>query len=559
MILGRPPPTGAIAIAHGDAERAEALARALRASGHRVAVAAEGRRIAQTIIEAAPDLLIASLSLADPPVGGVVRTVRQGLGPDLPVLLVVRAGDPDTLVEADEIIHEPFEPGELDLRVGALLRAQSERRLLRRKVDELLGLYKISWAFSLLAGPDALFRHLARQSAELLRASKGVVLMFDAERRQMIARSPGFGFTPEQLARVRYPVDGEARSRWNFRKNGPLVSNKAQSDTRLLPDLASALELRAVLVAPLVRGPEVTGLILVADRPPENRFTDEDLNLLLAVAGEASVAVENLRLHEELKRANELLQEYDRLKSEFVATIAHDFRRPLMAIRGFAELVLEEPDIPPEARQEFMRTVINETESLARLAEDTMLITRIETGEWEYRWSELDLGPFILDAVPLGLSDHSILMDIPPVFPRIVADGDRLRHVLTNLTTNAVKYSPPGGSITIRCRERGPQHVVVEVVDHGLGIPADQVPKLFQKFQRVRTDEHLRISGTGLGLYICKLIVEGHGGTMWVESELGKGSTFGFVLPLDARAAQAHRRAAGDAAHKPAPPRSVRD
>jgi signal transduction histidine kinase len=292
-----------------------------------------------------------------------------------------------------------------------------------------------------------------------------------------------------------------------------------------------------------VRGPEIQGLLLVADRI-EGRFLEEDLNLLLAVAAEASGAVENLRLHEELKRANTLLQEYDRLKSEFVAVVAHDFRRPLMAIRGFAELVLEEPDIPPDARQEFMRTVINETEGLARLAEDTLLITRIETGEFEHRWSEIELGPFILDAVPLGLSEHSVLMDIPAGFPKIVADADRLRQVLTNLLTNAVKYSPQGGSITIRCRERGGQHVVIEVIDHGLGIPADQIDRLFRKFQRVRTDEHMRISGTGLGLYICRLIVEGHGGHTWVESEIGKGSTFGFVLPLDAQAVQQTR-------HKP--------
>lgn len=543
MILGRAYPPGQIALVHGEAEAAAALARLLRSAGHRVTVVQQGRRVVQTILEAAPDLLVGSLSFQDPPLAGVIRKVRQAL-PELPVLVVVGREDTDSLVEADDIIREPVEPGELDLRVGGLLRSQGERRLLQRKVDELLGLYKISWAFSLAAGPQAFFEHLSRQSAQILKASKGLVLLLEPERRQMVAQAPAYGFTPEQVGRVRYPVDGEARSRWNFRKNGPLMSNKPASDTRLLPDMVEALELQSLLIAPLVRGPKVTGLLLVADRHPEGRFNEEDLNLLLAVAGEASGAVENLQLHEELKRANTLLQEYDRLKSEFVAIVAHDFRKPLMAIRGFAELVLEEPDIPPEARQEFMRTVIIETEGLARLVEDTLLITRMETGEFDYRWSEIDLGPFILDSVPLGLSEHSILMDIPSSFPRIVADPDRLRQVLTNLTTNAIKYSPQGGSISVRCRERGSQHVLVEIIDHGLGIPADQIPKLFQKFQRVRTEEHLRISGTGLGLYICRLIVEGHGGQIWVESELGKGSSFGFVLPTDARTARETRRKA---------------
>ena len=101
-----------------------------------------------------------------------------------------------------------------------------------------------------------------------------------------------------------------------------------------------------------------------------------------------------------------------------------------------------------------------------------------------------------------------------------------------------MKYSPTGGSIVVRVRERGTQHIVIEVVDHGLGIPPEQVGKLFQKFARVRSEDHLKVSGTGLGLYICRLIVEGHGGQIWVESELGRGSTFGMALPIDARLAQ---------------------
>lgn len=541
MILGRPAPSGHIALLHESSERGETLARMLRSAGHRVSVIVPGRRAVQAILDKPPDLLIASVGVVDPPLGSIIRNVRQGLGNELTVLVILGPNPSESLMEADEILREPVDPGELDIRVGGLLRGQAEKKVLQRRVQELLGLYKISFAFSLAGGPEALFGHLARQSAEVLKAQKGLVLSFDAERRQMYAQPPGFGIPQERLERVRYPVDGEARSRWNFLKNGPLISNKPQADTRLIPELVAELELQSVLVVPMMHGRIIQGLLLVADRS-SGPFTDEDLSLLLAVAGEASGAVENLRLHEEIKRKNALLQEYDRLKSEFVAIVAHDFRKPLMAIRGFAELVLEEPDITPDARQEFMRTVIKETEGLAHLADDTLLITRIETGEFQHRWSEIDLGPFILEAVPLGLSDHSVLMDVPAGFPKIIGDPDRLRQVLNNLTSNAVKYSPNGGSIIVRCRERGSQHVVVEVVDHGIGIPPDQIDRLFQKFQRVRSEEHNRISGTGLGLYICRLIVEGHGGQIWVESELGKGSSFGLVLPLDARQAAKGRK-----------------
>ena len=532
-------PLGHIALVHESPERAEELARLLRTAGHRVTVVVPGRRIVQGVVDCSPDLVLASHLLVDPPMAAVVKGVRQALGADVRILVLYGLDPQGVPPEVDDVQRaEPMQPTELQIRVSRLLQELAERRVLQKKTSELLGLYKMSWAFSLAGGADALYSHLSRHSAEMLKAERGLVLLYDSERRQLVGQVPGFGLSPEQVKRVRYSVDGEADSRWNFRKNGPLLSNKAQVDTRLLPEMALELGLQSLMVAPITRGPQILGLLAVADRVGRAPFSDEDLNLLLALAGQATIAVENLRLHEEIKKANALLQEYDRLKSEFVGIVAHDFRRPLMAIRGFAELVADEPDLPPETRLEFMRTVINETDHLAVLANDTLLITQIETGQMSYNFREIDVGPFLLDAVPLGLSEHSVLMDVPPNFPKIWADPDRMRQVLSNLVSNAAKYSAPGTSVMVRVRERGAQHIVIEVIDHGLGIPPEQVGKLFQKFARVRTEDHLKVSGTGLGLYISRLIVEGHGGQIWVESEFGKGSTFGLALPLDARSAQ---------------------
>ncbi len=537
-------PLGHVALVHEDPERAEDLARLLRTAGHRVTVVVPGRRIVQGVVDCSPDLLLASHSLVDPPMASVVKGVRQALGSDVRILVLYGFDPQGVPADVDDVQRaEPLQPTELQIRVSRMLQELAERRVLQKKTSELLGLYKMSWAFSLAGGADALYAHLSRHSAEMLKAERGLVLLYDNERRQLVGQVPGFGLSPEQVKHVRYSVDGEADSRWNFRKNGPLLSNKAQADTRLLPELGAELGLQSLMVAPITRGPKILGLLAVADRVGRAPFSDEDLNLLIALAGQATIAVENLRLHEEIKKANLLLQEYDRLKSEFVGIVAHDFRRPLMAIRGFAELVADEPDLPADTRLEFMRTVINETDHLALLANDTLLITQIETGQMSYNFREVDVGPFLLETVPLGLSDHSVLMDVPPNFTKIWCDPDRLRQVLNNLVSNAVKYSPSGTSIIVRARERGTQHIVIEVVDHGLGIPPEQVGTLFQKFARVRTDDHLKVSGTGLGLYISRLIVEGHGGQIWVESELGKGSTFGLALPVDARTAQAQRAA----------------
>lgn len=529
---------GHVFLVHEDAGLVEDFSRWLSGSGHRISAPVIGRRIAQTVIDAAPDLLAISAELRSPPAREVARAVRQALGAELRILAVYREKPVPPLEEADEVLcGSPPGRDELLVRVSRLLGELAEKRALRKKSEDLLGLYKMSWAFSLAGGAEALFGHIARHSAEVLKAARGVVVLYERDRRQLVAQPPGFGLERDQIGALRWAVDAEADALWNFRRNGPLVSNKAQADTRLLKGLVEGLGIQSLMLAPITRGPEIQGLLAVADRPGGVPFNDDDLALLIALAGQATVAVENLRLHEELKRANERLQEYDRLKSEFVGIVAHDFRKPLMAIRGFAELVLEEPDLGAETRQEFMRTVISETEHLALLANDTLLITQIETGQFRYQFQAIETGPFLLDAVPMGLSEHSVLLDVPPTFPEIFADPERLRQVIVNLVSNALKYSPPGASIVVRARQRGSDHVVFEVEDHGIGIPSDQISRLFRKFERVRTTEHLGFSGTGLGLYICRLIVEGHGGQIWVESEVGRGSTFGFTLPLDARVA----------------------
>jgi len=534
MIIGSPAPIGQIVLVHLSPSRGDALARIFRSGSHRVTLVRPGPGAAAAIAAAGPDLLVGPLVCGEVTLSDLADQVRQQLGTELTVMAILGREDADAVVEADGIVREPVDAGELLFRTGRLLRYGLERRALRHRIDELLGLYRVaSWAFSIAGGAESLFGHLARQSAALLKAEKGLVILYDPQRREMEGKNAAFGLTPDQVARVRYPVDGEARSLWNFRLNGPLISNQARTDPRLLPEIAAAMDISNLVVVPMTRGPQVLGLIMVADRVGRAPFRDEDLGNLQAVGGQATVAVENQRLHEQIKEANARLQEYDRIKSEFVATVAHDFRSPLMAIRGFAELALEEPDLPVERRNEFMRTIIAETDDLASLANDTLLISHMETGRLHYDWTPVDLRRELKQAIPPVAARHTFLLDVPDAFPIIKADALRLRQVLNNLVSNAVKYSPAGGTVTLRARERGANQVLVEVVDEGLGIPEDQLGRLFQKFERVRGQEHMKISGTGLGLYICKRIVEGHHGRIWVESTAGEGSTFAFSLPLD--------------------------
>ena len=210
------------------------------------------------------------------------------------------------------------------------------------------------------------------------------------------------------------------------------------------------------MVAPITRGPKILGLLAVADRTGRAPFTDEDLNLLLALAGQATIAVENLRLHDEIKKANTLLQEYDRLKSEFVGIVAHDFRRPLMAIRGFAELVLEEPDLaardaarvhahgdqrdrPPRAPRQ--RHAAHHPD---RDRPDQLHLPRGGPGALPAR------GGAARPLRPLGADGRARRAS-----RRSGPTPTGCARCSTNLVSNAVKYSPAGGSIMVRVRERG--------------------------------------------------------------------------------------------------------
>jgi signal transduction histidine kinase len=524
-----------MAILHRDAERAEHLARVLRHAGHLVVPVVDGppNSLVESLAASSPDLILA-LSPLDYPLPVTRAALRDRIGRVVPVLGVLRRPeDAVALGPLEDEMEEPVAPPALLRRVHRLLDIWPERARLEQKVQGLTALNRMAWAFSLAGGPSALYGHVARLSTEMVGAEKGLVLLFHPASREMVAESPGHGISAEVIAAVRYPVDGEARERWNFRTNGPLLANDARNDPRILPKLVLLLGLRMLMVAPIRRGSQVLGLLAVANRPGLP-FRDEDLQSLEAAANQASVAVENLQLHQRLQQVNVQLQEYDRLKSEFVAMVAHDFRSPLMAIRGFAEVVLDDPHIGADNRREFMRTIIGQTDDLARLAADTFLITQMESAGFRYEWEEIDLERFLRDAVARFSTDRqAFTIDVSPGLPRLHADPERIRQVLTNLLSNAVKYSPEGAPVEIRCRLREPGHILIQVRDHGLGIPADQVGRLFQKFERVRTREHMRVPGSGLGLYICRLIAEGHRGRVWVESEAGQGSTFSLLLPVD--------------------------
>ncbi|MBI4605927.1 MAG: response regulator [Planctomycetes bacterium] len=228
--------------------------------------------------------------------------------------------------------------------------------------------------------------------------------------------------------------------------------------------------------------------------------------------------------------------EVDRLKDELVSTVSHELRTPLTSLQGFAEILLQR-SLPPERQREFLTIIHGEAVRLSHLVNDFLDLQRIESGRQTYDFKMVELPALVEEALaPLrqGAKERSLRTELPGGLPRVWADPDRLRQVVTNLVSNAIKFSPGGGEVTIGARKEG-DTVVVWVADQGVGIPRDALPRLFTKFYRVEDEATRGVGGTGLGLAIAKEIVEAHHGRIGVESEPGRGSTFSFSLqaPLE--------------------------
>lgn len=228
--------------------------------------------------------------------------------------------------------------------------------------------------------------------------------------------------------------------------------------------------------------------------------------------------------------------EVERMKSQFVASVSHELRTPLTSIMGFARTLLSRPDLAEEERQEFMGIIHTQSERLHHLIEDILEISRIESGEHGLRIERVDL-PSIAEAVVVGLRTKADAGGVdlrwtPPERPHPAISGDaaRLRSVVENLTDNAIKFTPEGGAVEVQL-EAGDAAWELTVQDSGLGIPADQLERVFERFHRV-TRPGLEIPGTGLGLAIVREIVHAHGGTISVSSTPGEGTCFTAALPF---------------------------
>lgn len=235
---------------------------------------------------------------------------------------------------------------------------------------------------------------------------------------------------------------------------------------------------------------------------------------------------------DELERANQELTALDHLKSEFVSMVSHELRAPLTNINGSVELLMSEGGFEPSQRT-MLQIIGDQTQRLTRLVQGILNVSRIEAGRLHLRQERLDLRLLIQRVAQNVRAATARCLDVAlPAEPLVAwADADRVEEVLTNLIDNAFKYSAPDTIVRLSSQV-GPDGIVIAVSDAGVGIPADQLDHIFEKFHRVEQGDNRETYGYGLGLYIARGLVEALGGRIWAESTPGEGSTFYFTLPL---------------------------
>jgi K+-sensing histidine kinase KdpD/CheY-like chemotaxis protein len=418
----------------------------------------------------------------------------------------------------------------------------------KQRAAELATINSISEALASQLNQDDLIQLVGEQICQVFRANIVYVALFD-KATNMIHFPYSFGEDPAPITL------GEGLTSQIIRTGKSLLINEDVEGSITKFGVADAgAPAESYLGVPIPVGTEVIGVISAQSTEQENRFTDADLRLLSTIAANVGVALHNARLFEETQEARAAAEEANEAKSSFLSTVSHELRTPLTSVLGFAKIIkkrLDEkifPLLQTEDKKlkrtvdqvaENLNVVVAEGERLTTLINNVLDLAKIEAGKIEWHKEMLSV-PEIIEratAATSSLFDSSGLKlkkDVDAGLPEIIGDQDKLIQVVINLISNAVKFTDKG-SVTCRARQANGE-IVVSIIDTGRGIAAEDQPKVFEKFKQVGDTLTNKPKGTGLGLTICREIVEHHGGRIWVESEIGVGSTFSFALPIKSQA-----------------------
>ncbi len=443
--------------------------------------------------------------------------------------------------EEMELVREVSEQVALALESARLFEE------VRARAQEQSVLSDLGQALAAQLAVDEVLKQAHWRASQLISAENFFVGLYDPEVEEIVIRFNAA--TAEADQEVSVLAAEEGLSGYIVRTGEPVLIKENLVDR--LSDYGVSLvgePANSWLGVPLMVAGDVLGVMAVQNYTRKAAYDEHDLELLTAVASQTAIALESARLYEEAVETAERLREVDRLKSQFLANMSHELRTPLNSIIGFSRVVLKGIDGPiTEQQREDLEAIHSSGQHLLGLINDILDVSKIEAGKMELDFEPVDLREIINGVMSTAIAlvkDKPIELQqsIPKDLPTITADERRVRQILLNLVSNAAKFTDEGFirvATEVKHEEHeaadaaGAREIRLSVTDTGRGIGQEEMETVFEPFTQVDASTTREHGGTGLGLTISHSFVQLHGGRMWVESELGEGSTFTFTLPVE--------------------------
>ncbi len=550
-------PAASVLVVDDEPSVSDVLQEFLSSQGYDLAVASNGEEAIRLINERRPEIILTDINL--PGLSGLdVMRHAKALDPEVSVIVVTGYASASTAIDAlrqgaYDYVTKPFD---LDEVLQIVERGIANRRLreinrqlveelrqkneilesheaeLRERVElatrQMRTLFEIGQELGANLDLDPRLEVIASRAAELSGGLASLVFLRSADTEELYAAHAfGLDLGPGEKGTAVF-LDSRSPIAIASSERRPVRADVGLDGTPFAVAGVSSAWFRSLLAVPLIAEGRVIGVITTLEK--HGGFNSDDESFLELFASQAAFAIVNAQLFEHTKSL-------DRLKSEFVAVVSHEIRTPLTSVKGAVELLSDDRFFQNNDQQRKLLVIAHaNSERLLLLINDILDFSKLESASLPMSMEQQRIEPVVEQAAynlrTLIEERHiHLTLTFAPDLPDLMLDSNRITQVVTNLLSNAIKFSPMEGRIDI-ATELSDGVVQVAMRDHGEGIADQDLPKLFRKFSQIDSSTTRKAGGTGLGLVICRGIVEQHGGKIWVESGSGQGSTFFFTLPV---------------------------
>lgn len=507
----------------------ELCQRVLAQDGYAAVTASSGEEGLEALSKEGFDLVLSDLRM--PGIDGIklLKKIKE-TSPETEVIIMTGQATVETAIEAlkggaYDYILKPFNVSELSssarkcLEYAKLKREESVFR-------ETTYLYQFTQEASKTNSEKALLEFILERMSKALNADAGSVYIIKPGQDTLAPMAVYGDFESDKGTELKL---GESIAGWVAGQRKPLIIHDNLKQLEQFKTLTSRPEIVSSLISPLMNGDMLLGVICLNRFKYQTNyvFTEHDLESMQIFVLHAALIITALR-------HRQAMEELSNLKSEFLANVSHELRTPLMAISGAMELLmsLAKSLVENEKGRMFLDLIVRNIDRMKYLVNDLLDFSRMETGRLKLAVSPFDICQILRDAV-FDLAGKAAEKNISLIVEQaqdarieLLADKERIKQVLLNLITNAIKFTPEGGSVKAGCSVKNEKDIEFYVQDTGIGIPADKFDKVFEKFYQVDGSATRSAPGFGLGLAIVKAIVEAHGGVIAIESEMEKGTRF---------------------------------